>query len=230
MRKSVVSKIKESFLKLGMITLSLSSLLLLPVNGLAVQKTPADYASHYDQQLPKPRKTLDELRMDRRIRQGKFARQLIYSLEFESRLPLTASEDDAIKLLNSLGISPLKGWDRYAPLTEDDYTVVIGKSIGKEYLVHEKAQEVCDEVVKLLNVEWALYKAKHGRYSILEKLILDKSVFPKKPECPYGVSYTIGGYKPHVLPHRHIIKTSAKKFLFQERDYLKEAFGSKKSN
>ncbi len=212
---------KTTLIKLGALILGLSSGLLLSEQAAAIQKTPADFAAHYDNQLPKERRTLDEIRLSKRIKQGKFARQLIYSLELEKSLPITASEEDAIKLLNRLGISPLKGWDRFAPLTEDDYTVVIGKAIGKEYLVHEKAQDVCDEVAKLINVEWDLHKAKHGRYPMLEKLIRNKSIFPDKPVCPYGDSYEVGGYKPHVLMHRHIIKTSFRKYLFRERDLFK---------
>ncbi len=206
---------------------SASLLFLVSGAGLAFEKSPADYASYYDRQLPKPRQTMEEISAANRVRQGAFARQLIYSLEYESRLPLAASEDDAITLLRSMGISPLKGWDRFAPLTEDDATVIIGKTSGKEYLVHDKAQEVCDEIVKLLNVEWELYKVQNGRYALLEKLILDKSIFPRKPECPYGNPYAIGGLKPHVMLHEHLIRTPAKNYLFQEKDFFKQAFGSK---
>lgn len=189
-----------------------------------LRKSPADYAYEYDKQLPKPRMTMEEEKLSKRVRQGAFARQLIKTLELEKELPLTASEDDAIRLLNSYGIQPLTGWDRYAPLTDDDYTVVIGKAIGKELLVHQKAQEVCDEIVKLLNVEWALYRAEQGKYAILEKLIRDKSVFPgDEPRCPYGVAYKIGGFKPHVLSHKHIYKSPLKSYLYKERDFFQDS-------
>lgn len=194
-----------------------------------VQRSPADYAASYDQQLPQPRQTLEERRLNKRVRQGAFARQLIKVLELEEQLPLTASEDDAIQLLRRLGISPLKGWKRFEPLTEDDYAVILGKAIGKEYLVHEKAQEVCDEIVDILNVEWQIYYQKNGRYPLLEKLIRDKSVFPgAEPRCPYGVPYKVVGYQPKVGHHKHFIKSPFKPLLYRERDYFQEWMASRR--
>lgn len=192
-----------------------------------LQKSPADYAAAYDKQLPQPRQTIEEERLSRRVRQGLFARQLIKTLELEKSLPATATEEDCIRLLTRMGISPLKGWSRFAPLTQDDYAVIVGKAIGKEYLVHEKAQEVCNDIVKLLNVEWALSFVENNRYPILEKLITNRSIFPgKEPRCPYGVPYKVGGYKPHILPHKHTIKTPLKRYLYRERDILQEFFKS----
>lgn len=199
----------------------------LPAMGqpAVLKKSPADYASFYDRQLTPPRLTLEEIRMSKRVRQGIFARQMVKTLRLEEELPLTATEEDCIRLLKSYGITPLKGWDRFGPVTEDVYTVVIGKATGQEYLVQVKAQEVCDQIVKLLNVEWSLLYVETGRYPILEKLITDKSIFPSdEPRCPYGVAYQVGGIKPQILPHRHYIKTPLKKFLFQERDLFKERF------
>jgi len=195
----------------------------------SLQKSPADYAYYYDQQLPKPRFTVEEEALRaRQVRQGLFARQLVRSLELESGLPQAASEDDCIRILNDLGISPLKGWDRFGRLTSDDYTVVMGKIVGKEFLVHQKAQEVCGEIMKLLNVEWSLYYAQNGRYPLLEKLITDKSLFPgAEPRCPYGVAYRVGGFKPQVLSHRHIDRTPFRNYLFKERDYVEKYLTSK---
>lgn len=199
----------------------------LPAMGqpAVLKKSPADYASFYDRQLTQPRQTLEEIRLSKRLRQGVFARQLVKRLELENELPLTATEEDCIRVLKSYGITPLKGWDRFGPVTEDVYAVVMGKATGQEYIVQVKAQEVCDQIVKLLNVEWVLHYVENGRYPILEKLITDKSIFPSvEPRCPFGVAYKVGGIKPQILSHNHFIKTPLKKFLYQERDLFKERF------
>jgi len=193
-------------------------------------KSPADYASFYDNQLTKPRQTVDEIRLSKKIRQGTFARQLVRSLGWQYRLPLTATEQQCMNLLDRLGISPLKGWDRFAPLTEDDYAVVMGLAQGEEHLVHSKAQEVCDRIVKDLNVQWALHFAQNRRYPILEKLITEKSAFDKERySCPYGHPFKIGGVKPQILPHQHFIKTPLKKYLYHEENFLSKSFPSRQN-
>jgi len=196
-----------------------------------LKKTPADFAYQYDNQYPKPRQSLAEERLNRKTRQGAFARQLVRTMALEGSLPLAASEADCIQMLRDSGIAPLKGWDRYAPLTDDDYSVIVGKAIGKEYDVHENAQFVCDQIVKLLNVEWSLHFAQHDRYPLLEKLITNKSIFPvKEPRCPYGEIYKIGRFKrPYILLHKHIIQTPLRKYLYRTKNIFKKIFPGEKT-
>jgi len=172
------------------------------------KKIRSDFAYQFDKQLPKPKQVLKKDR-SKKVRQGTFARKLIHVLNKEDSLPLTATEDDCISLLESWGISPLKGWDANDNLTSDDHTVITLQLSGKEHLVHQKAQELCDMTVKRLNINWELYYAQNSRYLLLEKLVTEGPGY----KCPYGKKYQVGGFKPHILSHTHYIKTPLKRFL-----------------
>lgn len=93
------------------------------------------------------------------VRQGEYARRVVQALKIERELPLANNEKDCIALLESYGISPLKGWDKNALLSKDDYTAVVLKIQGQENYLHELAQKMCDQAAQA------------------------------KTECPYGVAY-----------------------------------------
>ncbi len=95
------------------------------------------------------------------VRQGEYARSVVKALKLEAELPLANNEKDCIALLESYGISPLKGWDNQAFLSKDDYISVVLKIRGEEKYLHEVAQKMCDQAAQA------------------------------KKECPYGVSYKI---------------------------------------
>ncbi|MFC1704165.1 hypothetical protein ACFL1E_05225 [Candidatus Omnitrophota bacterium] len=131
--------------------------------------------------------------------QEEFAVELVRSMKLHDVLPLAALPQDCIKLLESLGIAPLKGWDAKAPLSEDDYMVVVAKSIGKEKMVHQKAIEVCDRIIYVVNGRWQ----KKPHMSLLE-LLSDRSIFPEgPPQCPYGLRFEDSDEDHRVDPHYH---------------------------
>lgn len=131
--------------------------------------------------------------------QEQFAVKLVHSMKLYDRLPLTALPSDCVELLESLGISPLKRWDGKALLTEEDYTVIVAKAVGKESVVHEKSVELCNRNIDKLN---RLLK-KNPNLS-LKELLADKSILPEgSPQCPYGLKYKDKHNKHAVDPHYH---------------------------
>lgn len=94
------------------------------------------------------------------VRQGEYARRVVQALKIERELPLANNEKDCIALLESYGISPLKGWAKEALLSKDDYTAVVLKIQGEEKYLHKVAQKMCDQAAEA-----------------------------KKEGCPYGVPY-----------------------------------------
>jgi len=185
------------------------------------EQPPAETPSFNDPHYPESVPTVEEIKRNK-VRQGRFAQFLVRNLGLVYLLPLSASELDCTRLLNRIGISPLKGWDRQAPLTHDDYVVVMGKIGGREKDVHNVSQEVCDRIVKIINLEWGIYYTKHNQYPVLETFLKDNKVFPNnKPICPYGVPYILGEGQPQILSHNHIIKTPLKYYLFEERTLIK---------
>ena len=117
--------------------------------------------------------------------QEQLAVQLVKNMKLQDQLPVAALPKDCVALLESLGISPLKGWDPKAPLSQDDYTVIIAKAVGREDIVHKKAAEICQAGRNIINAQW------QKRPNVpLEELLGDRSVFPNgPPECPYNIKY-----------------------------------------
>lgn len=130
------------------------------------------------------------------MRQGEYAMLLVKGIRvkdriafsLQSQLPRAYSEDDCIRVLESFGVSPLRGWDRDAILTKSDYTAIMYKLTGKEKLVHKVAQEICDEGA-------------------------EKQV---QGACPYGRPYKVKGKgaAQHFVKHQHLIKTPLRFWLF----------------
>ncbi len=119
------------------------------------------------------------------LTQEQFAVQLVKNMKLEEHLPAAALPSDCVNLLENLGISPLKGWDRKAKLMEEDYTVIIAKAVGQEKVVFIKAGEVCQKTIKKINKHWQ----ENPKLS-LEELLNDKNIFPQgRPQCPYGLKY-----------------------------------------
>ena len=138
------------------------------------------------------------------ITQEQFAVELVKSMEISDHLPLAALPRDCVMLLETIGISPLKGWDRKALLTDDDYTVIVAKSVGKEKLVHTKATEVCLRTIAVINARWQ----KKPNLS-LHELLNDLSIFPEgPPKCPYGLKYEDKNSDTVVDPHYHSVLLS----------------------
>ena len=133
------------------------------------------------------------------LTQGQFAVKLVKSMKLYDRLPIAALPSDCVALLENMGISPLKGWDRKALLTEEDYTVIIAKAIGKENVVHTKAAEVCHRTIDVIDEAWQKYPALS-----LEELLSDKEIFPEgPPQCPYGLKYEDKDDNHKVDQHYH---------------------------
>ncbi len=123
-----------------------------------------------------------------------FAVELVKNMKLQDHLPIAALASDCVDLLDNLGISPLKGWDRNALLTEEDYTVIIAKAVGKEGVVYAKSVEICKKNVELINKHWQ----EHSDLT-LSALFDNKDIFPAgRPECPYGLAYKQKGQKKKV--------------------------------
>jgi hypothetical protein len=138
---------------------------------------------------------------ERTLTQEEFAVQLVKNMKLDSWLPIAALPSDCVTLLESLGISPLKGWNRKALLTDDDFTVIIAKSVGKERLVHIKAAEVCHRNIEIINERW-----RKNPDLTLEELLNNEDIFPNgSPQCPYGLKYQDTDSNHKVDQHYHPI-------------------------
>jgi len=128
------------------------------------------------------------------VRQGEYAESLVRALKIQRHLPLAFNEEDCISLLEGYGVSPLKGWDRNAPLTKDDFAAVVVKARGREKDVHSLAQKICNQMVASLNSD-------------------RENISRLKDACPYGVAYQ-RREDGKFTTHRHIIDSPLKKVLY----------------
>ena len=126
-----------------------------------------------------------------RVTEGEFAVRLVKLMGIERRLPPAPLRADYIEVLESIGIAPLKGWHEDKILTRENYAVIMALAAGKEKLVWDKAQEVCDRNVEAINSRWELKRKLDRRPNVtLEELIKDKTYFPEGPPmCPYCKPY-----------------------------------------
>ncbi len=112
-----------------------------------------------------------------KLQQGEFANKLVRQLNIQGQLPLAYNTQDCIDLLVSYGIAPLKGWNRNASLTKDDYTSILGMATGEEGVIAKVAQDTCDQIVHLINENFG-------------QVALDKWQTLLQG-CPYGEAYKI---------------------------------------
>ena len=126
-----------------------------------------------------------------KITEGEFAVRLVKMMRLERSLPPAPLQADYVDLLERVGISPLRGWDQDRLLTRDNYAIIIAMAAGKEKLVWEKSQEVCDHNVEAINSRWELKRDLDKRPTVtLEEVLEDKIYFPEgSPQCPYGRPY-----------------------------------------
>ena len=125
-----------------------------------------------------------------RLTQEQFACETVKILHLEHRLPVAALPKDCVDLLESMGISPLSGWDPKAYLTREGYLVLIGKAQGKEGVIHRRAIEVEQKNTELINRKWKEAHDKTGQWPSLDQLLSDPVYFPKgAPKSPYGRKY-----------------------------------------
>jgi hypothetical protein len=126
-----------------------------------------------------------------KITEGEFAVRLVKMMRLERSLPSAPLQADYVDLLEMIGLSPLIGWDQDRLLTRDNYAIIIAMAAGKEKLVWEKAQEVCDHNVEAINNRWELKRDLDRRPSVsLKEILEDKTYFPAgPPKCPYGRPY-----------------------------------------
>ncbi|MFH1656001.1 MAG: hypothetical protein ABH954_05280 [Candidatus Omnitrophota bacterium] len=133
------------------------------------------------------------------LTQEKFAVELVKNMGLQKQLPVAALPSDCVALLESLGIAPLKGWDRKALITEDDYTVILAKALGKEDVVHIKAAQICHSKVEIINERW-----KENNNLTLVEFLKNENIFPESsPQCPYGLKYEDKDGDNNVDHHYH---------------------------
>ena len=138
---------------------------------------------------------------DEPMTQEEFAVELVKNMGLEDQLPIAALPKDCVDLLESMGITPLKGWDRKALLKDDDFTVLIAKAVGKENVVHVKASELCHKNIDVINCRWEDFPDLK-----LEELLQSEDLFPIAiPECPYGLKYIDEDNNHDVDQHYHPI-------------------------
>lgn len=118
------------------------------------------------------------------VRQGEYAKKVVQALKIQNQLPLAYNEQDCISLLESRGISPLKGWSKDELLTQDDYVAVVMKANGKEKKLHDLAQNICDQNLNQSN-----------------------------GECPYGQVYQVQA-DGTLCSHQHVARSPLKWALF----------------
>ena len=125
-----------------------------------------------------------------RLTQEQFACETIKILKLEYRLPAAPLAKDCVNLLENLGISPLKGWDPKAFLSKEDYLVLVGKTQGKEGVIHKRAIEVDKINIEIINRKWKEAYEKEGKWLELADLLKNETYFPKgAPQSPYGRPY-----------------------------------------
>ncbi len=124
------------------------------------------------------------------LTQEEFAVEVVKLLKLEYLLPTAALAADCVTLLEQLGISPLAGWKPKALLTREDYLVIVGKVQGKEGLVHQRAVEVEQKNIEIINHKWQQAYEQSGEWIPLAALLNDKNYFPEGvPQSPYGLTY-----------------------------------------
>ena len=144
-----------------------------------------------------------------RLTQGEFAVSLLKNMKLDDQLPLAPLSEDAVSILEGLGICPLSGWDKNAYLSEDDYTVILAKAVGKEKVVFTKATEVCQKTSEIISNRWHNKYQATGRFERLAQFLSDKNYFPQKPQCPYGLPYKDENNDHQVDAHYHPFAPSA---------------------
>jgi len=124
---------------------------------------------------------------EERVTQEEFAADLVKKMKLDNWLPTAALASDCVNLLEKLGISPLKGWDKKAYLTEEDYLVVLTKAYGKEGDVHENAVMVEGRMKDEINDKWQKSYDDLGHWLLIDELMSNEKYFPEGPlNSPYG--------------------------------------------
>ena len=127
---------------------------------------------------------------NRQVTQEEFAVEMVKMLQVEHLLPNAALPSDAVDVLTSLGIAPLKGWHPKEFLNQEDYLVVVGKAQGKESVVYRRASQVDEKNIELINEKWLESYEETKKWKPLSKLLKDKKYFPHgAPQSPYGIVY-----------------------------------------
>lgn len=125
-----------------------------------------------------------------KLTQEKFAEIMVKNMKLQNRLPLAALPSDSVDLLESLGISPLKGWRRKSFLTQGDYVTIIAKASGKERVVYKNAVDVCQCNENFINQQWKENYRISGNWISLSQFFKNKEIFPYgTPLCPFGLKY-----------------------------------------
>lgn len=139
------------------------------------------------------------------ISQGEFAVQLINVLNLQSYLPPAPLTKDYINTLELFGISPLKGWQARAGLTEEDYIVIMSKLSGQEKEVYKTGVGFCHKVIRVIHEAWQDQYEKDGRWETLDELFRDPRFFAGEiPQCPFGFHYRVKRGEHRVSGHVHI--------------------------
>ena len=150
---------------------------------------------------------------DEKLTQEQFAVILVNNMQLRSYLSIAPLPSDSISLLEGLGISPLKGWERKEYLTEEDYMVVMGKAKGKEEIIHREATEICQQNIELINRKWKAYFKKYKVWPTLKALLNNTEFFPEGPPlCPYGLRYKDKNNDKAVDIHYHPISNLTRSF------------------
>lgn len=139
-----------------------------------------------------------------RITQKEFAVRLVKEMGLNYLLPLAPNSLDCVELLDYLGVSPIGGWRPNEYLTDDTYTVIIAKAVGKESIVHEKAVYVCEHNIVIINKRWQDFFKKQSKWVELKELLRNRDYFPKgSPTCPFGIVYKDKNKDHKVDTHYH---------------------------
>lgn len=139
---------------------------------------------------------------EERLTQEQFAVELVKAIKLDGSLPVAPLAGDCVKLLESIGISPFGGWKNKEFLKQEDYLVILAKVHGKEGLVFEKAAEVEERNIKVINQKWQDSYGKTGQWTTLSELLNDKAYFPEgAPVSPYKLKYEDKNGDHQVDPH-----------------------------
>ena len=145
------------------------------------------------------------------LTQEQFAVELVKAMKLQNLLPKAPLPRDAVKLLDHLGIAPMTGWKNKELLGREDYLVIIGKAQGKENLVHQRALEVEEKNIEIINAKWQQAFDEEKKWPSLSELLKSEKFFPKgAPKSPYGIKYrdTNGDHKidPYFSPIASLIE------------------------
>ena len=136
------------------------------------------------------------------LTQEQFAVELVKMMNLEGSLPTAALPSDCVDFLERIGISPLRGWNNKALLSQEEYLVILAKAHGKEVVLHERALSVENKNVEVINKKWQEAFDKTGNWPTLDGLLMDRNYFPDGPlKSPYGLKYEDKNKDHKVDPH-----------------------------